>query len=330
MVGQAAESLPYTGQIVYACLEQSWSDKHCSPQYIQAMQRALALGTQSELAEPLSFMHLAGLCCQAAGGEPQQAIDIAAAWTSLYTAAHLLDDVEDGGPITPETATTLNAATGLIFTAFRVLSTPWTTKVSDRVRLAIVEDFARTALQMGCGQHLDLLGSTSSLDQCWKMVESKSGDCFALACRTGAMLAGAQVETVESYSQFGQHLGVILQIADDLHGIRATKDERGDLATGKRSLPIWYALSVAPLELREHLLHCLQTASHDPTAEARALELIQTSGAALYLDIETRRHCLQALTCLHQVEPLAGPGQQLARLLNDYCPLSQCGAGCGS
>lgn len=326
-MGQATESVPYTSQAVYACLEQLWSDEKCWPQYAQAMQQNLLLDIETEPAQSLSFLHLPGLCCQAAGGEPQQAVNVAVAWTLLYTAAHLLDNVEDGEVVGQAAPTVINAATGLIFTAIRALSVPWAANVSDRVRIAIIEDFARTALQSGCGQHIDLVGSASSLDQCWKMVEAKSGACFALACRAGAMLARAPVETIEGYSQFGQHLGVVIQIANDLRGIRATNGERNDLTAGKRSLPVWYTLSVVSPETRARLLYYLQAAPHDPAAQALAQNLIEESGAALYFDVEIRRHYLQALTCLRQVDPQVGPSKQLAYLLNDCCPLSHCDAG---
>lgn len=327
MVGQATGSLPYTSQAVYACLEQLWVDEKCWPLYIQAMQQALSLDAGPGPVSPLSYIHLTGLCCQAAGGKPQQTVNVAAAWALLYTAAHLFDSVEDGEVAFQDTATTINAATGLIFTAIRALAISRTTDIPDQIRLAVIEDFARTALEIGCGQHADLVGSASSLAQCWKVVEAKSGACFALACRAGAMLAGAPAATIEAYSQFGQHLGVIIQITNDLQGVQTTDGKRNDLMAGRRSLPVWYTLSVLSPEKQITLLSYLQAARHDPTAKDLAQNVIEKSGAALYLDIETRRHCLQALTHIRQIEPPPEPGKQLTDLLNNCCPLNQCDTG---
>ncbi len=191
----------------------------------------------------------------------------------------------------------------------------------EQARVTLIEDFTRTALQISCGQHADLVGGASSLEQCWEIVDAKSGACFALACRSGATLAGVDPEIIGYYSQFGHHLGVAIQIIDDLQGIGESNGAHSDLVVGKRTLPVWYTLSVTSPESQARLLHCLHAAPHDPMAEALARNLIEESGAALYLSIEARSHGIQALACLNMANPQVAPRDQLVRLLTKVCPI---------
>ena len=111
MVDQSVESLPYATQSVYHCLEQLWSDEKDWLQYVRAMHLALLLNTEPDPTSLFPFLHLPGLCCQAACGEPQHAISVAVAWVLLYTAAHLLDDVEDGEIVGQVVLVTVNVVT---------------------------------------------------------------------------------------------------------------------------------------------------------------------------------------------------------------------------
>ena len=64
------------------------------------------------------WVDLPGLCCQAAGGNPEWANDLTAAWILFYSAAHLMDKVQDQDEPDPwwqklGPGVALSAATGL-------------------------------------------------------------------------------------------------------------------------------------------------------------------------------------------------------------------------
>ncbi len=93
--------------------------------FLEALQTAVPAKPNVEAAAQENTGRLTvlpGLCCAAVGGERQKAKVFTAAWTLLYTALHLLDNVEDGD-VTDEPwmrwgpGPAINIATGLIASA---------------------------------------------------------------------------------------------------------------------------------------------------------------------------------------------------------------------
>jgi len=129
---------------------------------------------------------LPGLCCQAAGGDPQWADDVAAAWLLYYVAADLMDTVEDRdepdlwwAEMGPGFA--LNVASGLFFSASQALNHLHIQQETHVAASAITENFNRSFLKMCGGQHTDLVQPEPTLTQYWETVAGKSGTFFTLA-----------------------------------------------------------------------------------------------------------------------------------------------------
>jgi competence protein ComQ len=291
-----------------------------------------------------SLTSLPILCCQATDGDVHQAIPVAAAWRLLHLAAQVLDDVEDRELdrtfwVSMSTSQTLNAATGLIFAAQLALSGLPRLGVPASLALALLDDFGRTTLRVCAGQHADLAaqnGANLSLEQYQAIVAAKSGDCFALACRAGAMLGTKDSRRVAHYTEFGYNLGVLVQISDDLVGLQES-GQRNDLAAGQQTLPILYALSVAPPKQQVVLRELLLKAPGDVSAEAEARQTIISLGALAYLLIEAQvhrrraKHALQAtgrsipahkqlLTLVDQVMPGSSLIHSVGDTKDDYLP----------
>ena len=81
------------------------------------------------------------------------------------------------------------------------------------------------------------------------MARDKTGALFAAACELGAMSAGASPQRVWQLRQFGEHLGLVFQLVDDLQGIwgdpaTTGKPVMADLRARKKSLPVVAALNV--------------------------------------------------------------------------------------
>ena len=164
---------------------------------------------------------------------------MAAAWVLLYTAAHLFDSVQDDDPadlwwqsLGPGPA--INVATGLLTSAWIVLGQ---LETQGAVARQLVEDFQQTVLRMASGQHLDLTDPRLSLDTAWAIAEAKSGAFFALACRSGARLAGAPQHVTDHYGEYGFNLGLIVQIGDDLEDVQAGRSAS--------TLPVAYSTEMA-------------------------------------------------------------------------------------
>lgn len=319
MVALVGRSVPYAAEDLYRRIEGLWAGQQGWPDYVQAMRSAL-FPSEAE-SSPSPLLLLPGLCCQAAGGDPDRTVDAAAAWWVLYTAAHVLDNVEDGDQ-TDGVPQAVNVGTGLILTALRALTESRSSGTAERLQLEVVDDYARIVLEMCGGQHADLSDTPPSLAECWRIAEAKAGAWFALACRVGARLAGTESEAIGHYDRFGYHLGLLLQINDDHLGLAPTRGKRSDLAAGKWTLPAAFALSVIPPALGEELKQCVRNAATEPAAEARARDLIEKAGALLYLSVEAQGHYRQAKLSLQAAQPLPEPGGQLLHILDTVLPSS--------
>ncbi len=177
---------------------------------------------------------------------------------------------------------------------------------------------------MTAGQHADLSLPEPSLDQCWQIAERKSGLFLALACRAGARLQTADAQRVERCGQFGLHLGILLQIGDDLDGLWASEGARSDLLAWPRwTLPVAYTMAVSGAVDRDRLRDALRRAPADADAEEQARHLIIAAGAVLYLATEARCHRRRAQEALLQAVPPSAARDELLALLHTYTPLEQ-------
>ena len=240
---------------------------------------------------------LAGMCCQAAGGKAEWADRVAAAWILFYTAADIMDSVQDQdepdswwADIGPAAA--LSAATGLFFSASSVLYQISEDEFTRKQAPVVIHDFINCLMNMSSGQFTDLRIQEPSLEQYWETASRKSGAFFSLACRSGALLATVDKETLDHYNLFGEHLGLLIQILDDLEDIQflsqPTSPNRLDKLT--RSLPIVYATEMYPPNKSEELKTHLRRALDDHQSAIKAVQLIEDSGAVIFILAEIERY----------------------------------------
>jgi geranylgeranyl pyrophosphate synthase len=269
------------------------------------------------------FLLLPILCSRAAGGGENQAIVVAAAWFLLYLAAKVFDDIEDGDfnfapwSIIGEPQA-INAATGLIFASQLALTHLTKMGVREELVLLLIEDFNRTTLKMCSGQKADLEGGELTFERYFKVIGEKSGEFFSLACRARALLG---TDEVAPFSDFGYNLGVIIQIMDDFEGVW-NPNGRSDLEAGRRTLPVIYALSVAPPSLRIQLVELLKEAEIDPKAEDGARRIITELGAPQYMMIEAQIRRMRAEEALRSVGGDFQAHRKLIELLDLVMPIT--------
>jgi geranylgeranyl diphosphate synthase type I len=306
--------------------EAIWKQDGAWTDFVEVMHQALMpnQGEDPQKNSGLSrWMLLPGLCCQAAGGDPHWADDLTAAWILYSHAARILDHVEDKDQPDPWSikfgpGATVNGAIGLCFTASQILNDLYSREETRSAAGDIIEDFYSGLLKMCSGQHRDLVQPNPTLKQCWEVASAKSGTFFSLACRAGARLATQDHARLEGFSQFGHHLGVIVQILDDLEEIQSLQKAeifKPALDYG-RSLAVVFALEVLPAKTGARLKRCLQTAHRNVSSSKEAYDLIEQCGAGLYLTTELERYHNQALTSLEQAASLSTAREALAAILH--------------
>jgi geranylgeranyl pyrophosphate synthase len=117
-----------------------------------------------------------------------------------------------------------------------------------------VQALASAALELSRGEmvqqaaaHDLALTEEAYLARC----RGKTASLFAVACRLGAMVGGADRDTEERLAVFGEHVGMAFQIFDDILDLTGNPDATGkprgtDLRDGTVTLPVILALQHEP------------------------------------------------------------------------------------
>jgi geranylgeranyl pyrophosphate synthase len=190
------------------------------------------------------------------GIEPGIAAGVAVATECLLCASDLLDDVEDDdrSAVVEQlgAARALNTSTALLMLAQRaLLDASCAAFPLEAIRLlsALVD----AVLTAAGGQHGDLLAESRPVDslteeECIDIAAAKAGALMGLACRLGALCAGAPAGVCEQYAQLGHLLGIAHQLDNDAHDASAALEPappstsgrlagKSDLRRAKKTLP---------------------------------------------------------------------------------------------
>jgi len=100
------------------------------------------------------------------------------------------------------------------------------------------------------------------------VIERKTAVLFAAATRLGGVLAGVPAAQEEALYAYGMNLGYAFQIADDVLDYVSDAGTLGknigdDLAEGKATLPLIYAIERAPAEQAASLRRAIETGGLD-------------------------------------------------------------------
>ena len=271
---------------------------------------------------PGRWVSLPGLCCQAAGGRIESTIDISAAWLLLYTAAHVVDTVEDEDldPLISKlggSGAAINTANGMFLSAISHLQSMQEKDFPEDLAANITTDYLETTLVMASGQHLDLTVPQIDLNQWWQIAEAKSGAFFSLACRTGARLGTSDSQKVKSFSEYGFHLGLMLQILDDLEDFQLlleSKESESHIILD-RSLAAAYASDMLPDTTKDELKQLVHSGSSGTGELDKLIEILDDCGAGLYMVAELEKHYDLGLACLSEADPLSPAAEQIESMI---------------
>ncbi len=124
-------------------------------------------------------------------------------------------------------ATAILAGDALLTMSFEVLASNMTT---ERAATAIVQ-FARALGNAGMvgGQMLDLEGNADSgtMEQLRAIHRWKTGSLIAVCCALGGLFAKANDEKLSALKEYGQALGLLFQITDDILDVESTAETLG-------------------------------------------------------------------------------------------------------
>jgi geranylgeranyl pyrophosphate synthase len=285
-------------EVVYRIIEENLA--FCSSDLFPDFQRLLgtAINNKRPSTEHPPWLMLPIFTCEALGGDVEQAHHVAAALEIGRISAACLDEWQDRdthGALwqTIGAEQTVTLTIGMVALSQLCLSRLADLEVPATTVLDLKREFALSLLRMCEGQYADL-GDDLSLGDYEAVAGAKSGSLFRLGCRAGALVAEAPAEAVALYGDFGQTLGILVQVWNDFQGLAGLGGKKD--VGHRRALPTLAALALDQGEYEPH------------SAEGRTGEL----------------YALVQLHRLHQraAEALArcpAPGR-LSSFLDDYSP----------
>lgn len=127
-----------------------------------------------------------------------------------------------------------------------------------------------------------------SEDVYYQVIKQKTAALFEACAGIGALSAKASIEAVEAAKKFGQNLGIIFQIRDDIFDYYDSqeigKPTGNDMAEGKLTLPVIYALKSTGDEEMMKLARKVKSHQVTPDEIARLVEFTKANGGIEYAD----------------------------------------------
>jgi octaprenyl-diphosphate synthase len=209
----------------------------------------------------------------------------------LHAATLLHDDVVDGGQLrrgrraAHETWNTPTAVLTGDFLLARALSLAADTGLPEVIRTiaAITEQMSQGEIEQ-----LNRKGDIELSEADYlNVIRCKTAVLFRGACRTGALISDSQDDCINAFNDYGYHLGMAFQMADDLldytvDSVSLGKKVGADLREGKLTLPVIHALSRLSQDDRQWMVELIQTQVFTPSQFERLIDLLRDSGGISY------------------------------------------------
>ncbi|MFQ5397980.1 MAG: polyprenyl synthetase family protein [Anaerolineae bacterium] len=268
------------------------------------------------------------LSCQAAGGDWRQALPAAVAVELLHNFSLIHDDIEDASPTRRGRLTVwklwgielaINSGDAMFAVAHLAMNRLVDRGVDPTVAVTALRRFDETCLRLTQGQHADMCFETRdevSVDEYLEMITGKTAVLLSLCTELGALIAGADADTVAHYAAFGQALGLAFQVKDDILGVWGDEAVTGksaatDIITKKKTLPVLYGLAQS-----EALRQLYTNSEGDDQFVNQVVSLLDESGAREFAAEKAARYSHDAIHHLEAAQP-SGPAYIALRELAD-------------
>ena len=220
------------------------------------------------------------LSAKALGGIEDAHIRFAAVVEFIHTATLLHDDVVDLSTLR-RGMPTANAAFGnapsvlvgdFIYTrAFQLMV--------GLANLPLLAHMAETTNTIAAGEVMQLVHAgdpDTQAEQYQEIIRRKTAALFAAACHGAALLHNAEAAQADALHDYGMHLGIAFQLADDLLDYAGDPGETGknvgdDLNEGKITLPLLHAMKVGNDEEQRFVADTLRNKNGEAFADIMSI-----------------------------------------------------------
>ena len=155
----------------------------------------------------------------------------------------------------------------------------------------IVQLLAELGRTLAAGEILQLSNIQNqefSEDVYYQIINNKTAALFEACAKIGAISAGASEEAVAAAAKFGQNIGMIFQIRDDIFDYYDSnvigKPTGNDMMEGKLTLPVIYALNNTQMESMHTLARKVKAGTVNTDEIAVLVEFTKQNGGIEYAE----------------------------------------------
>ncbi|MGL5938906.1 MAG: solanesyl diphosphate synthase [Waterburya sp.] len=223
----------------------------------------------------------------------------------IHTASLVHDDVVDEADLR-RNVETVNSLFGdkiaVLAGDFLFAQSSWYLANLDNLQVVkllseVIRDFAEGEII----QSINRFDIDASIDSYLDKTYYKTASLMANSAKAAAVLSDADPDVAKNLYSYGRNLGLAFQIVDDILDFTGSTEVLGkpaglDLASGKLTSPVFYALQQEP-----YLEVLIERKFSEPEDLNKALELIQNSDGieqARQLAKNLARKAAQSLSCL--------------------------------
>jgi octaprenyl-diphosphate synthase len=157
-------------------------------------------------------------------------------------------------------------------------------------------------LQIAKSRDLDLDEPTY-----FKIISDKTASLLSTCCQIGAASASRDGTTVERMKEYGENIGMVFQIRDDLLDYTGRKSITGkptgiDLKEKKLTLPLIHALSQAPKSESKQIISIIKSGAKNKEIR-RVVEFTEGYGGIEYARKKAEEYSQKAMTALSGLAP---------------------------
>jgi len=245
------------------------------------------------------------LTAKALGQVSQDHLILAAVIEFIHTATLLHDDVVDESALRrgrdSANAVWGNAASVLVGDYLYSSAFEMMVRTSN---MRVMEILSKTTTAIAEGEVLQLLNCNNpetTEGKYLEVISRKTAILFSAATRLGAVISNADADTEDALARYGQHLGVAFQLIDDALDYKADKDELGknlgdDLAEGKPTLPLIYAIQNGTSEETAIITNAIKTGDRD--AFNAVFDIVQRTKAIDYTENRATKEAQNAIDAI--------------------------------
>ncbi|MCF6203329.1 MAG: polyprenyl synthetase family protein [Methylococcaceae bacterium] len=252
------------------------------------------------------------LVAKALGGINNHHLILAAVIEFIHTATLLHDDVVDESDLRrgKNTANAVWGNAASVLVGDYLYSSAFEMMVRTN-NMRVMEILSKTTTAIAEGEVLQLLNCNNpdtTKEKYLEVIARKTAILFSAATRLGAVISKSDKEVEDALAIYGQQLGIAFQLIDDALDYKATTEELGknlgdDLAEGKPTLPLIYAVSQAPEKEANVIIDAIRQGSREAFSEV--YKIVLSTKAIEYTEQcanEAVEKAVDALSCLEESE----------------------------